>query len=137
MKTIILTIAFMASLMVIAGVYATAVDAPDDVKIENQGYKSDKKGPVNLSHKKHNIDYKVACTECHHVYEQGKNVWKEGQPVHKCIECHDPINKKDNQDKLQNAFHQNCKNCHKELAKADPSKKLPYKKCNDCHQKKS
>jgi len=136
-KTVILTIAFMVSLMLMAGVYATAVDVPDDVKIQNKGYKTDKKGHVNLSHKKHSTDYKVACTECHHVYKDGKNEWAEGQPVQKCVDCHDPITKKENAQKLQNAYHKNCKDCHKKLAKADPEKNLPFKKCTDCHQKKS
>jgi hypothetical protein len=136
-RTVFLAIAFMGSLMLMAGVYATATDAPDDLKIQNEGYKTNKKGPVPLSHKKHSEDYKVACTECHHDYKDGKNVWQEGQPVLKCAECHDPLAKKGTVDKLQNAFHKNCKNCHKALAKADPSIKVPYKKCNECHEKKS
>jgi hypothetical protein len=136
-KIVILTIAFILSLMLMAGVYATVVDVPETEKIENEGYKRDKKGPVILHHKKHSAEYKVACTECHHDYEDGKNVWKEGDPVKKCAECHDPLAKKGNADKLQNAYHKNCKNCHKELAKTEPNKKLPYKKCTDCHQKKS
>jgi hypothetical protein len=136
-QRIILIIAFMAGLMSMAGIYATANDVPDNIMIQNEGYKTNKKGPVPLSHKKHSVDYKVACTECHHDYQDGKNVWKEGQPVKKCVDCHDPLAKKGNTDKLQNAFHKNCKNCHKELAKADPGKEVPYKKCNDCHEKKS
>ena len=115
----------------------TAADVPDSVVIENKVYKDDKKGSVKLSHKKHSAEYKVACTECHHEYKDGKNVWKEGDPVKKCAACHDPNKKQGKADKLKNAYHKNCKNCHKELAKADPSKNLPYKKCKDCHEKKS
>jgi len=113
----------------------TAADVSDEIMIENKGYKDDKKGPVKLSHKKHSTDYKVACAECHHDYKDGKNVWKEGQPVKKCSECHDAEAKKGNTDKLQNAYHKNCKNCHKELV--DKGKEAPFKKCNDCHQGKS
>jgi hypothetical protein len=109
-----------------------AVDVPDEVKIYEDSIKDHKKGPVNLAHKKHSADYKVACTECHHAYKDGKNVWKEGDPVQKCSACHDPEQKKDNVDKLQNAFHKNCQGCHKELK----GKQAPYKKCNDCHEKK-
>ena len=136
-RTLFLAIAFIGVFMLIAGVYATATDVPDDFKIQNEGYKTDKKGPVHLSHKKHSADYKIACTECHHDYKDGKNVWQEGQPVEKCVACHDPKAKKGNAGKLQNAFHKNCKNCHKELVAADPNKKVPYKKCKDCHEKKS
>ena len=109
-----------------------AVDVPDKVTIYESAIKDHKKGPVNLSHKKHSAEYKVACTECHHEYKDGKNVWKDTDPVKKCSACHDPEEKKGNVDKLQNAFHKNCQGCHKELK----GKEAPYKKCNDCHQKK-
>jgi hypothetical protein len=103
--------------------------------IDNQGYEKDKKRPVPLSHKKHSVDYGVACTDCHHEYQDGKNIWKEGKPVKKCSACHDPLKKQGKTKKLQNAYHRNCKNCHKALMKKDKSKKVPYKKCNDCHVK--
>jgi len=113
----------------------TAADVPDYVLIENQGYKKDKKRPVKLSHKKHTSDYKLACTECHHDYEKKKNVWKEGDPVKKCAECHNPLKKEKKVMKLQTAYHKSCKTCHKAVNKE--GKKAPFKKCNDCHQKKS
>lgn len=113
----------------------TAADVPDEVNISNEGYKKDIKGPVKLSHKKHVDEYKVACTDCHHDYQNGKNVWKQGDPVKKCGECHNPLKKQGKVDKLQNAYHKNCKNCHKEAAKAG-KKNAPFKKCNDCHAKK-
>ena len=112
---------------------------PDKLEIENKGYKKDKKRPVLFSHKKHETakdkkGYGVACTECHHVYKDGKNVWKEGDHVDKCSKCHDPKkNTKENGVKvmkLQNAMHKNCKTCHKK------EKKGPFKKCNQCHVKK-
>ena len=115
----------------------TAADVPEDISIENEGYKKDKKGPVKLSHKKHNVEYKVACTDCHHVYEGKKNTWKEGNPVQKCSGCHNPLKKEGKVMKLQNANHKNCKDCHKALLKEGKSDTAPFKKCNDCHQKKS
>lgn len=116
-------------LFVGAGVFAAAQKIPDEITIENK-YKDDKKGPVKLSHKKHAEEYKVACTECHHDYKDGKNVWKDTDPVKKCSECHSAEKKQGNADKLNLAFHKNCQTCHKEL------KKGPYKNCNDCHEKK-
>ncbi len=113
----------------------TATDVPDCISIQNTGYKADKKGPVKFSHKKHHDAYGLACTECHHDYQNGKNVWKEGDPVKKCAQCHNPKKKQGKVMKLQNAYHKNCKNCHKKLAKAG-KKTGPYKKCSGCHQKK-
>ena len=114
----------------------TAADVPDENMIENTGYKKDKKGPVKLTHKKHSEDYKVGCTECHHDFKDGKNVWKEGDPVQKCSACHDPLKKQGKTKKLQNAYHRNCKNCHKKLKK-EGKETGPFKKCNDCHAKKA
>lgn len=108
----------------------TAADVPGDIKINNEGYAKDKKGPVPFSHKAHIEKHGVLCIECHHVYKDGKNVWKEGDPVQKCGECHNPLKREGNVHKLQNAFHKNCKECHKAKNAG------PFKKCNDCHEKK-
>jgi len=129
-----LIVALGCFMFVAAGVL-TATDVPDEVIIENSGYKKDKKGPVLLTHKKHSVDYKVACTDCHHEYEDGKNVWKEGDPVKKCSECHNPKKKEGKVLKLQNAYHKQCKTCHKNLVKEGKGK-APFKKCSECHQKK-
>ena len=116
----------------------TAADVPEEVVIENEGYAKDKKGPVKLSHNKHVTDYKAVCTECHHEYnDKGENQWKEGKPVKKCSACHDLKEKKGKVMKLQNAFHRNCKDCHKAYLKDHADSKAPYKKCTQCHQKKS
>jgi len=127
---------FTGSLFLTVGVLIAA-DVPDEIIIENKGYEKDKKGPLKFSHKKHHEEYKAACTDCHHEFKDGKNVWKEGDPVKKCIACHDPLEKKGKVMKLQNAYHRNCKNCHKAYIKDNPKSKAPYKKCTKCHQKKS
>ena len=122
--------------LAVGALSAADVDAPEEVLIQGKDYKKDKKGPVKLTHEKHSKDYKIACTECHHEYKDGKkNVWKEGDPVKKCGACHNPKKKEGKVMKLQNAYHKNCKNCHKALAK-EGKKTGPYKKCNKCHQKK-
>ena len=142
MKTRYLTILIVAltGILFLAVGGLTAAEkqkSPDEIKLKNKGYKKDKKGSVKLSHKKHNVDYKIGCAECHHVYKDGKNVWKEGDHVDKCSKCHDPKkkNKKEKTMKLQNAYHRNCKNCHKDLAKKEKPTG-PFKKCNKCHEKR-
>ncbi len=135
-----LFIVFCTGLMFITVGALTAaekVEPPDEVTIENEGYKTDKKGPVKLDHKKHNKEYKVACADCHHEYKDEKNVWKEGMPVKKCAECHNPLKKEGKTLKLNVGYHKNCKTCHKKIVKEDPAKKAPFKKCTECHQKKS
>ena len=94
-----------------------------------------KQGPVSFSHLKHAGEYGVTCTECHHEYKDGKNIWNQNDPVKKCRECHDPEEKKDGVMKLQNAFHKNCRDCHKQMVEEGKSEIAPYKKCTDCHEK--
>jgi len=115
----------------------SAVDPPEDMMIENEGYKPDRKSPVIFSHLNHAEDYEVSCMQCHHEFEDGENVWQEGDPVNKCVECHSPVENQGAVKKLSIAFHKNCKTCHRNLARAGISKDAPYKKCTDCHKKKS
>ena len=102
-------------------------EVKDKITIDSKGYKKDRYGPLEFHHQKHQDEYinaegnSIACQECHHIYENGKNVWKPGDIVQKCVDCHDPLksdpkNKKNK--KLQLAFHNNCKNCHKAVIKA-------------------
>jgi hypothetical protein len=135
---VIITIiaAFLFSMGLIAWVYAAAaVKAPDIIKLDNDKsfFKDSKrtKPAVEYTHLKHEKDHKVACTECHHIYKDGKNTWKQGtSKVQKCTECH----KAADQGKtlsLQNAFHKNCKDCHTKL-KTEGKKPGPTL-CAQCH----
>ena len=134
-RQILVTLGVIVSIAMFVGVGALiAADAPAEISIKSKAFETHKKGPVNLSHKKHAVDYKIACTECHHVFEGGKNVYKEGDPVQKCSECHDAVKSEGNVKKLMLAFHGNCQGCLKDLKKADKSTG-PTTKCNDCHAK--
>lgn len=108
-----------------------ASESSDEIIIENQGYTEDKKKPVKLSHKKHAEEYEIACDSCHHVYQEGENTWKQGDPVEKCVACHDPVEDQDNVIRLQRAFHKNCRDCHKQVTLE--GREAPYKKCTECH----
>lgn len=135
-KLTCLLMALFAGLLLVNLGDLIADEPPDDIVIDNEGYKTDRKGPVTLSHLNHYEDYEVTCEECHHDYQGGENVWKEGDPVKKCLECHSPLENQDNVKKLQIAYHKNCKNCHRQLAKDGISEDAPYKQCTDCHEKK-
>ncbi len=110
-----------------------AEDQPDEIIIKADAFKTYKKGPVPFTHKKHNVDYKIACRDCHHVYVEGENVYKEGDPVQKCSACHDPLKSEGKVGKLMIAYHKSCQGCHKELEKVG-KKTGPTRKCNDCHE---
>jgi hypothetical protein len=99
---------------------------------------------VTFTHKKHNVDYQIACADCHHVYKDGKNAWKEGDAVQKCEACHsqakpprakagEPGLSKEEKIKSYHysAIHENCAGCHKALKKAGkPTGPVSCKKCH-------
>jgi hypothetical protein len=135
-RNVLVLLGVMVSMAVFVGIGALiAADLPDEINIHSDAFATHKKGPVTLSHKKHTVDYKIACTECHHVYKDGKNVLKKGDPIQKCSECHDPVKSEGKVKKLMLAYHKNCQGCHKDLEKAGKPTG-PTKKCNDCHAKK-
>jgi len=135
-KNVVVLIGVTVSIALFVGVgVLTAADCPDEISICSDAFKTYKKGPVKLSHQKHNTDYAVSCTECHHVYEGGKNTYKEGDPAQKCGACHDPVKSEGKVKKLMLAYHKNCQGCHKDLKKASKPTG-PTTKCNECHAKK-
>ncbi|MCU0575116.1 MAG: cytochrome c family protein [Syntrophobacteraceae bacterium] len=132
---------FVAFVLVLSAAFAVvAADVKDEFNIKAGLWATPTKAAVPFTHKKHAEDYKIACADCHHVFKDGKNVWKEGDPVQKCEECHTnaevqgeaklpPEEKKLN---LKLAFHNNCQGCHKKLKKDKPDTTAPIT-CTGCH----
>ena len=116
-----------------AFIAAEEQEIPEEIIFDSDVYKSNRKGPVTFSHMNHAEDYELSCSECHHEYQDGKNIWEEGDAVKKCSSCHDPSKRQGNARKLSVAYHKNCKGCHKRLVKEQGSTDAPYKKCYDCH----
>lgn len=137
-KLAVVLMVTLTGLLFLAVGVLTAAEAPTtpptEVLIHSPGYKMYLKGPVKFPHKQH-VDQKEACTECHHNYVNGKNVWKQGDPVKLCVACHNPLKSQGKILKLEVAFHNNCRNCHRKL-KREGKKSGPIT-CNKCHEKKS
>ncbi len=110
-----------------------ATKAPDkDITIESKDvFKTPKKAPVTFSHEKHKG---AKCTDCHHEFKDGQNVWKEGQEVKKCSACHQ-LEAKDKVLGLEKAYHEKCQGCHKKVKKEKKDTKAPTA-CQKCHPKK-
>jgi hypothetical protein len=112
------------------------------MEIKSEAWEAHTKCPVDFSHQAHAEDYEVACVDCHHVFEDGKNVWKEGDPACACASCHTDLTiegeKKlpPEQQKLnlKLAYHENCQGCHRNLKKEDPKTAAPVT-CTGCHPK--
>ena len=137
---IVVAVCFLAALFVGTVSFAEKTksgEVADEFLIKKtEVFGKHKKPGVSFTHKNHAVDHKIACTDCHHHYEGGKNIWKEGDKVQHCSECH--VTPKKNKGKtlsLYNAFHKNCRDCHKDEKKKNRKTKAPTK-CSDCHDKK-
>lgn len=131
---IAIMVAFAAAVMIGSGAIAQTTksgDVKDKMVLKDSSvFKKMKKSPVEFGHKQHSVDLKIKCDECHHVYKDGKNVWKEGDKVAMCASCHKSPTKNEGKVlSLKNAFHKNCQACHKKMKKGP-------RKCNECHPKK-
>ena len=135
---------FLASGSLTASDAPAVVKAPDTITMESKIYKKHTKKPVTFSHKKHAEHEGISCTDCHHVYKDGKNVWKEGDHVDKCEACHTETGKPPKDMKKaekikkyhKEALHENCKTCHKKMVDKNSDMGKALKGCTGCHPKK-
>ena len=140
---IVLAVALSAVFFLTIG-SLTAMDMPDTITMNSKVFSKHTKNLVTFHHKKHADNAKISCTDCHHVYKDGKNVWKEGDPVKKCDTCHTKTGKPPKgmkkaekiKEYCKYAMHANCKGCHKKMIdkKSPMGKKL--RKCSGCHPNK-
>ena len=126
-----------------AGEASKSDGPPAEIVLLSALWEISTRGGVRFTHEKHIKDHRITCDECHHVYEKGKNVWKEGASVKKCEGCHDEPTSKgekklppdDQKRNLKLAFHKNCRTCHRKIKKEDPRTNAPTT-CGKCHEKK-
>jgi len=113
-------------------------EGPEEVIIKSELWGEKKYEDFTFAHKKHAVERNIACEQCHHVYEDGKNVWQKCQEVQKCGECHTDsktgkalreASEEEKKLSLYKAFHDQCRGCHKEQEKGPV-------KCTECHKKK-
>ena len=109
------------------GVLLIPAFAQEDMEVvDSGGFSKEQRPPAVFRHDEHNETAGIEdCSECHHVYEDGKKVEDESSEGQSCSDCHE---EKDSgkQPGLRKAFHFNCKGCH--LAK----KQGPVM-CGSCH----
>jgi hypothetical protein len=107
---------------------------PDTITLQSSSFPKRERPPVLFPHHRH-MEGDLSCKECHHRYEQGKNVLDEGEleagkPRIRCQECHGPKARLD----LQTAFHKQCLDCHRTNRKE--GKKTGPIFCGACHVKR-
>ena len=144
-KLLIFLITIGVALIFVATGLNAGTEVADSFKVNTKEFKSRKKSPATLSHKKHNEEYGISCGECHHD-KDGKPLTdlKVGDDVQRCVECHTKLTKSKEDRKnilvLENAMHGNCIDCHKKIniKAGDPKgRKGPAPaSCTKCHPKK-
>jgi hypothetical protein len=94
--------------------------------IEDAGFQKRQRPPAVFKHDDHNEVAEIEeCSECHHIYANGKKLEDESSEDRLCSECHTETSS-GNQPGLKKAFHLNCKGCHQ------AKKKGPIM-CGQCH----
>jgi len=116
-------LAVLASLLLIL---VTAHSQEDMINIENEVFGCPQRPPAIFRHDDHNELAQIEeCTECHHVYEDGKRLEDESSEDQRCADCHE-LQDNGSMLGLMKAYHANCKSCHRE------KKKGPIM-CGQCH----
>jgi hypothetical protein len=104
-------------------------------------------GPVKFQHRKHQVDYKLKCSDCHHDSDAVKIMGSGSTKSLRCITCH----KKEglvrgaiaenaiSDDELiahrANALHLLCRGCHKKYNATVHVVQAP-EACRICHTKR-
>jgi hypothetical protein len=118
-------------LLGVLGARSGKVQQPGEViRLNISTSKPRKRPPVFFSHQVHE-QARVDCRQCHHDYRRGRNLWKQGQPVPKCGECHGLFPRGRRPD-LKKAYHQQCKGCH--LKRRQQGHLAGPIHCRDCHR---
>jgi len=108
---------------------------PDKMVLDSSKIPGKKQRPaVAFPHNRH-VEIELPCKDCHHIYENGKNVLdesrlEEGNQDIRCSACHGPKSRRN----LKQAFHDQCMGCHKRVQKEN--KKTGPRYCGECHIKK-
>ncbi len=107
----------------------SAMSQDVDIVLNSEGFTKHERPLVTFPHLKH--EELILCSRCHHDYDEYRaNMENDGG---NCSDCHKATSG-ENPVLLMNAFHRQCKDCHKTLNRRD-GKNLPVA-CGECHIKK-
>ena len=118
---------FLLIAPLLVGILLIPAFSQEDMEVvDNDGFSKKQRPPAVFRHDEHNEKAELEdCSECHHIYENGKKLEDESSEDQSCADCHEEKST-DKKPGLRKAFHTNCKGCH--LAK----KQGPVM-CGQCH----
>lgn len=118
-----------------AGMAAPSLQAqPDQLLLDHtKDFSKKTRAPVSFPHNRH-VEVTGSCKDCHHIYEQGRNVLDEGQleqggAAVQCSSCHPSKSRLS----LERAFHDQCMGCHRKVGQE--KKKGGPRYCGECHRR--
>ena len=118
----------LISVIVSVCLFVSAYSQEDMVIVDSSAFEKPQRVPSVFEHDAHNELAGIEeCSQCHHVYEEGKLVEDESSEDQSCADCHE-LEASGRKPGLMMAFHTNCKGCHLE------KKKGPIT-CGECHKK--
>lgn len=107
---------------------ATAYSQDEMTHIDNRSFANPQRTASVFPHDTHNESAGIEeCSECHHLYEEGKKLEDESSEDQRCADCHE-ARAVDGRPGLRNAFHGNCKGCHAAAGKGPIM-------CGECHRR--
>jgi hypothetical protein len=103
----------------------------ETIVIDNPVFKTKTRSAVTFNHMNHMEIENVACSDCHHRYENGRNVidaneLNDGNKSILCSHCHK------NESDLKKAYHRSCIGCHNSMIKKN--KPAGPRLCGECHK---
>ena len=155
MKTRTVIICFASSFLFVLGVAVAQANFPDVIEFDGAAdgggsqdiHPTTYSDPVKFQHKKHQVDYKLKCSDCHHDSDAVKIMGSGSTESLRCGNCHKkeglvrgPIAENAiSDDELiahrANALHLLCRGCHKKHNATVHVVQAP-EACRICHTKR-
>jgi hypothetical protein len=117
----------VGTLAAVAVMSAAVVGSQENLTVlRSDAFPRPQRPPVAFAHDAHNEKAGIdACSECHHVYLDGKRVDDESSEDKACSDCH-ALGDSGRRPGLMKAYHLNCKGCHQ-------ARKQGPVMCGECH----
>ena len=124
-KSVVYVLAFV---IIFVLVFVSANSQEDMERVDNSVFKDSERPSALFRHDEHNENADLEdCSECHHIYEDGKKIEDESSEDQYCSDCHG-LKASGSEPALMKAFHMNCKGCHVEQEQGPVT-------CGECHRK--
>ena len=108
---------------------AQAFTQPEMKSINDEAFQDKQRPPVQFEHDMHNAKAELYdCSQCHHLYENGRLIEDAMSVDRECSDCHSPSRGSSSDVELMDAYHRQCIGCHSK------QKKGPLA-CGECHVK--